>query len=346
MNNSVRIGLTYAGTVIGAGFASGQELLQFFASYGWFGLLGVCVATILFTVFGKILLDVSFKHGFQQYEQLFHWLFGPVLGRIVVAASFFFLWTLLAIMLAGIGVIGHSYLHMPAWVGMAIFSFLLFLFCLKGLASIFYLNQLLTPLLGGSILFIGFYSLYYHGFSTRLLTSAPFGMLQPLPDWFSAGLFYAAYNLLLSATVLVPLGAQTPNKQNRLWGSVIGGAFLGASALFVTVILLLHEPHIFSVDLPMLYISAAQHPLSRYLYVLLLIGAMFTTALASLYSLSQQILSLWRQPPGTVALYLLVSSLIGSQLGFAGLIATFFPLFGLLSLILLLKLCWRYCLNK
>lgn len=71
MNNSVRIGLTYAGTVIGAGFASGQELLQFFASYGWFGLLGVCVATILFTVFGKYCLMSALSMAFSSMSSSF-----------------------------------------------------------------------------------------------------------------------------------------------------------------------------------------------------------------------------------------------------------------------------------
>ena len=40
----IRVAMTYAGTIIGAGFVSGQELLQFFVAYGTTGLAGIMVA--------------------------------------------------------------------------------------------------------------------------------------------------------------------------------------------------------------------------------------------------------------------------------------------------------------
>ncbi|OTA41527.1 MAG: hypothetical protein A6D92_05935 [Symbiobacterium thermophilum] len=43
-----RVATTYIGTVVGAGFASGQETLRFFAAYGPAGLAGILLATLLF----------------------------------------------------------------------------------------------------------------------------------------------------------------------------------------------------------------------------------------------------------------------------------------------------------
>ena len=37
MKNSIRIAGAYVGLIVGAGFASGQEILQFFTSFGWAG---------------------------------------------------------------------------------------------------------------------------------------------------------------------------------------------------------------------------------------------------------------------------------------------------------------------
>ena len=39
--NAGSIGLTFAGSFLGAGYVSGQELWQFFGSFGGGGLLGV-----------------------------------------------------------------------------------------------------------------------------------------------------------------------------------------------------------------------------------------------------------------------------------------------------------------
>ncbi len=43
-----KIAATYIGTIVGAGFASGQEVLQFFGVFGIKGLWGLLLATALF----------------------------------------------------------------------------------------------------------------------------------------------------------------------------------------------------------------------------------------------------------------------------------------------------------
>ena len=45
--NAGSIGLTFAGSFLGAGYVSGQELWQFFGSFGGGGLLGVLAAMAL-----------------------------------------------------------------------------------------------------------------------------------------------------------------------------------------------------------------------------------------------------------------------------------------------------------
>ena len=50
----------YVGTVIGAGFASGQEILQFFGKHGYKGILGVMVITVLFSLLGALDLNTVY----------------------------------------------------------------------------------------------------------------------------------------------------------------------------------------------------------------------------------------------------------------------------------------------
>ena len=58
MNKKVRKAkvLIYAGAfmgiLIGSGFATGQELMQFFASYGLVGLAGIVTSSVLFAFVG------------------------------------------------------------------------------------------------------------------------------------------------------------------------------------------------------------------------------------------------------------------------------------------------------
>jgi hypothetical protein len=53
--NSIKLMLTFAGCFLGAGYVSGQELWQFFGSFGKIGFLGIAVAAVLLSSFGIIL---------------------------------------------------------------------------------------------------------------------------------------------------------------------------------------------------------------------------------------------------------------------------------------------------
>lgn len=53
---AMQTALAYAGIIVGAGLSSSQDLLQYFVSFGYQGLIGVIALAILNIVFGKIIL--------------------------------------------------------------------------------------------------------------------------------------------------------------------------------------------------------------------------------------------------------------------------------------------------
>ena len=52
----LRIGLMYIGVLLGAGFASGKEMWQFFGVFGGRGLIGVLIVTVIFTALGCVVV--------------------------------------------------------------------------------------------------------------------------------------------------------------------------------------------------------------------------------------------------------------------------------------------------
>ena len=58
---TLKLAATYIGTVVGAGFASGQEVLHFFVSFGIKGFSGLMIATVLFIVFGYISMIAGYE---------------------------------------------------------------------------------------------------------------------------------------------------------------------------------------------------------------------------------------------------------------------------------------------
>ena len=59
MKDTLRVAGVYVGTIIGAGFASGQEVLQFYTGYGWLGILGTLVTVVLYPLLGYYLVGAG-----------------------------------------------------------------------------------------------------------------------------------------------------------------------------------------------------------------------------------------------------------------------------------------------
>lgn len=344
--NSARIAATYTGTVIGAGFSSGQELMQFFVSYGSIATLSLVIAGVLFSWFGASLLNVGHQLQSRQYTQGFYRICGPRLGWLLDFFTTVFLFSSLTIMLAGMGTVGRDYLGLPFNLGLGLMAIIVTLTVCSGIDGIANCNLVVIPILIVCTGLIGVSSLLYHGSSPALLTVAPQASLQPAPHWLLGCLLYVSFNVILAATVLVPLGAATPSRRERLLGGIFGGLTLSVLALFIAVIIILHFPAIASYEVPMLYVSSAQHPWSHAAYAATLVIAMYTTAIASFYGCMIKMRAGWGLRQSTAMVVIVGASIILGQVGFVTLIAALYPAFGYLALWFTVKLAWQSVRRK
>ena len=335
----LRVAATFAGTIIGAGFASGQEIAQFFASYGPPGLAGIVVASILFAWLGGGLLELGHRLRATAYPQVIYHLCGYRLGLILDLVTAVFLFTALAVMLAGAATVLRDYFGMPYLDGLVGAGLLIILTVLCGVRGIAAANMVVTPLLVLSILGISIYSLSYHDFEVSLLSDLE-AINPPAPNWLLGSLLYVSYNLVISSTVLVPLGNSLPGRKTRLLGGAIGGLTLGLLATCIAVVIMIHSPGILDHEVPILQLATSQSPTSSILYALTLLAAMYTTAIASLYGCSAKVQSVMRLSPLVSAGAITALALICGQAGFSNLIRLLFPLFGYATLFFTAKLAW------
>ena len=68
--DTLRIAGAYVAYVIGSGFATGQEIVQFFTVYGIKGIAGMLVCTVLFAAMGSTLLADGFRYGNGEISKL------------------------------------------------------------------------------------------------------------------------------------------------------------------------------------------------------------------------------------------------------------------------------------
>lgn len=78
----IKIASIYVGTVIGAGFASGREIIEFFGVYGIKGIWGMAISGILFSLIGSLLLVKVYNNKIKGFDELVSTLFGKKLDLL------------------------------------------------------------------------------------------------------------------------------------------------------------------------------------------------------------------------------------------------------------------------
>ncbi|RBW69242.1 hypothetical protein [Bacillus taeanensis] len=79
----LNIALTYIGTVVGAGFASGKEIVEFFNRFGILEFFSILLSGLFFIIGGIKLMVISKRIHAKSYQDLNLYLFGSLIGQIV-----------------------------------------------------------------------------------------------------------------------------------------------------------------------------------------------------------------------------------------------------------------------
>lgn len=184
--NAGSIGLTFAGSFLGAGYVSGQELWQFFGSFGGGGLLGVLAALALLAVFGLALMYIISRTGIAEMDAvLVPWKRLAWLRKLSSALQLILLFGVIAIMYAGGGALLEQLFSLPTWLGRTLMAVLVTLVALRGLRGAVGAFSLIVPVIVALTLIFGGMALARYGVSlpafgaaegsNPLMRSAAFG---------------------------------------------------------------------------------------------------------------------------------------------------------------------------
>lgn len=103
MKKSFQIGSAFVGLIVGAGFASGQEVMQYFTSFGIWGTVGGIIATILFAFLGYTLAQLGSQLQTQSHKDVIYHIGGRYFGFIFDIVITFFLFGVAVVMFAASG---------------------------------------------------------------------------------------------------------------------------------------------------------------------------------------------------------------------------------------------------
>ncbi len=336
--NLLKIAAIYLGTVLGAGFASGQELVLFFVRFSCRGLLGCFLAGALFAFVGALILSKA--HGLLEktHRAYLKSIFGAPLASALAFVTEIFLCISFCIMLSGAGAFFAQSLSLPPYFGIFLTDavcLLVFLYDLQGLSA---LNLILTPMMLLGTVFVSLYSMF-SGVQTVWLPQ-----IQPQGIFLPFALFYVGYNLLTATAVLVPASTLAEDKKTAAAGGFLGGLFLLLMA-FLCCLALFFEEAVWQSPLPMLLLSKGAGRLCYICYCVVLYMAMLTTAVSAGYSVTQSLCGLGMKRSLSAATTCLAAVPL-SFVEFSVLVENCYVFFGVLGMVLLFGILWDWYKTK
>ena len=337
--SGVKIAMVYIGTVVGAGFATGQEILQFFVSFGLPGVWGIVLSTALFVGYGVLIMQLGMKLGAKSHLEVIRKVGGPGFRVLMDALIMISLFGGLTAMLAGSGALFAQQFGLPVILGAAVMGILTAITVLCGLDGVIGAISAVVPFLLVSVIGISVYTLL--NAPPDVQTAAPGGSGGLMGNWLWAAILYASYNILLSAAVLAPLGAAARDRRAMRRGSALGGIGLGAAALMIYLALSAGQTETRGLEVPLLDLAGRMAPTVGGMFSVVLLAEIYTTAVGSLYGFSARIGSLGRLGASKIIIGTSILAFFASLLGFSNLVRYLYPLQGYGGIVFLAALAFN-----
>ena len=325
-----RIAATYIGTIVGAGFATGREIVEFFTVHGTYGTIGILASGILFIWIGTKMMLLAARIEAYSAQEFNKYLFGDVFGNIVNAVLLLFLLGTTSVMLSGAGALFEEQLRLPRQFGILLTIAACLLILTRGLQGVFEVNSLVVPIM--MIFIIGLYS-------TTFLQTWP-TLFTAIPEeswnwrWITSPLIYVSLNISLSQSVLVPLAHEIKDEKVITMGGILGGAGLFL-ILLCSQFAILSVEQFYQYSIPMAEVVRRLNPTFHFFFVLIIFGEVFTTLVGNVFGMSKQVHSMTGWKGYSVVLVILFISYCISYIGYGPLLHTLYPLIGWLSIIFL-----------
>ena len=294
----------YICTVLGAGFATGRELIVYFVKYGLWGFIGIIIASFLF----GFTAYKALKKGYKSISDVAD-------GRITYMLTFMFLIVLYSAMLSACGELVQKIFDIPyisGTIAIALITYITVKFKSIGDVSI-----ILCPIMIVTALITGIY-IMTNGNYLPVNTDIN---LCCIPSAF----IYAAYNIITAAAVIITEG----DKKSALKTAVISGILIGFVATVLSLPLYFNFELIKHESLPLLALLP-KGSIITYGYIFMLMCAIFTTAVSNCLSAAEHT----KLSP----LLITLTALLLSFIGFSNIVDKVYFVFGIMGLGIMFKL--------
>ncbi len=302
---------------VGAGFASGNELLQFYGSWHLKGIITSLISgTITTVIFCMVLFWLGKVSKEQTTSESYRWLTGPVAGRFFRLFTDIMVLGCFMMMFSGAGNLLNEQFDIPDFVGPLLLGVLTLIVVLGGLKSV----EMVLGYAGVAILvYITIFAIYTVASSksdasnvalipglveqgkiwqANVFALYPFSLIPELKEMNSPvleGILYSTQCIMVGFPFYITLGKRSKTEKDALISGVIAALLYYICIAFVIIILAMNMDALINPATGEMYVFpavAAVHrlwPAGSWTYSILIFTGIFSTTIGYLWVLSERV---------------------------------------------------------
>ncbi|WP_312573756.1 YkvI family membrane protein [Staphylococcus saprophyticus] len=341
---AVKIGFAYVGIVVGAGFSTGQEVMQFFSPYGLWSYIGVILSGLILGFIGRQVAKIGTAFDAQNHESTLDYLFGNKFSKIVDYLLIFFLFGISVTMLAGAGSTFEESFGVPTWLGALIMVIVIYITLLMDFNKIVRALGVVTPFLIILVVIIAAYYLFNGSISFGEVNDA-------VPDaslvkGILYGINYGGLAFAVGFSTIVAIGGDASRRRVSGAGALFGGIVYTVLLALINFALQSEFTKIEDASIPMLTLANDIHPWIGLVLSIIMLAVMYNTILGLMYSFAARFTEPYSKKYHIFIVVMVIVAFALSFVGFAGLINFLYPIMGVVGLVVVIGVLVKYYSRK
>ncbi|GGG89966.1 hypothetical protein E2558_00325 [Staphylococcus pragensis] len=341
---AIKIGFAYVGIVVGAGFSTGQEVMQFFTPYGLWSYIGVLLSGLILGFIGRQVAKIGTAFEATNHESTLQYLFGEKFSKIFDYILVFFLFGIAVTMIAGAGSTFQESFGIPTWLGALIMTVIIYLTLLLDFNKIVSALGVVTPFLIIMVILIAVYYLFAGSVSISEVnqtvdkTSVFWGIVR--------GLMYGGLAFAVGFSTIVAIGGDATKRKISGAGAMFGGVIYTILLALINFALQAEYPHIKNVEIPTLTLANDINPWIGLVLTIIMLVVMYNTILGLCYSFAARFTEPYSKKYHIFIIVMMIAAFILSFVGFADLINFLYNIMGVVGLFIVVAVLIKYYLRK
>lgn len=328
------------GALIGAGFASGQEIYVFFYAYGMKGIIGIIISSALIGYIIYKTFKIIQKNDISTYREFLEIIIGKDKKKLISILNLIintFLLVTFFIMISGFGAYFEQQLGMDSLIGSIILAILCYIVFMTSTNGIVKVSTIIVPFLIFFIIYIGIQILGIIDISKiQQYTINNNNSLM----FILKSILYSSYNSILLIPVLITLKDYLKNNRINKYASILTTIIVATLSITLFLILSKIDVNIENLEMPAVYLVSKISKILAIIYGFIILSSIFTTSISIGNSFIQNICKK-KKSYQHIALIMCITSIFVSKIGFSNLVQILYPFFGYLGIIQIIKIISR-----